>query len=70
MMGSQASLVLKEAITFWREPLGELRKERELEGLREELLQFRIGKQESAKTNALDADGLAGRARAHGDLRG
>merc|ERR1719428_2227641 len=48
-MGSQASLVLKETFAGWRELVGELEKDWELERLREEHLRFKMKTEEGAR---------------------
>merc|ERR1712096_172385 len=49
LMGSQASLLIKGCFTAWRDDLGELRRQRELETLRKDNLTLKMKNMEGSK---------------------
>ena len=49
LIGSQSSALLKEIVITWRQLLQELKRERDIESLREEVMQYRVAKEGAAR---------------------
>merc|ERR1719440_1262670 len=49
LVGSQATTLLKEIVTSWKQLLEELKRERHIESLQDEVLQYRVAKEGMAR---------------------